>query len=128
MYKLKNSKTDGKSRLDTWDKCLGLVHWDDPEGWNEEGGGRWGSGWGTHVSPWLIHINVWQKPLQYCEVISLQLIKINEKKLRVHISWFHLGCTIVLWFVWCSGKRIHQPMQETEEMQFQAMDQEDPLQ
>ena len=19
--------------------CLGLVHWDDPEGWNEEGGG-----------------------------------------------------------------------------------------
>ena len=45
-------------------------------------GGRWegGSGWGTHVNPWLIHINVWQKPLQYCKVISLQLIKINEKK------------------------------------------------
>ena len=21
-------------------KCLGLVHWDDPEGWNGEGGGR----------------------------------------------------------------------------------------
>ena len=20
--------------------CLGLVHWDDPEGWNREGGGR----------------------------------------------------------------------------------------
>ena len=20
--------------------CLGLVHWDDPEGWNGEGGGR----------------------------------------------------------------------------------------
>ena len=32
------------------------------------------SGWGTHVvHPWLIHINVWQKPLQYCKVISLQL-------------------------------------------------------
>ena len=31
-------------------------------------GGRWegGSGWGTHVNPWLIHVNVWQKPLQYC--------------------------------------------------------------
>ena len=44
--------------------------------------GRWegGSGWGTHVSPWLIYVNVWQKPLQYCKVISLQLIKINEKK------------------------------------------------
>ena len=40
----------------------------------------WGSGWGTNVNPWLIHVNVWQKPLQYCKVISLQLIKINEKK------------------------------------------------
>ena len=38
-----------------------------------------GSGWGTHVNPWLIHVNVWQKPLQYCKVISLQLVKINEK-------------------------------------------------
>ena len=28
--------------------------------------GRWegGSGWGTHVNPWLIHFNVWQNPLQ----------------------------------------------------------------
>ena len=45
-------------------------------------GGRWEgeSGWGTHVNPWLIHVNVWQKPLHYCKVISLQLIKINEKK------------------------------------------------
>ena len=41
-----------------------------------------GSGWGIHVNPWLIHVNVWQKPLQYCKVISLQLIKINEKKKR----------------------------------------------
>ena len=30
-------------------------------------------------SPWLIHVNVWQKPLQYFKVISLQLININEK-------------------------------------------------
>ena len=44
--------------------------------------GRWegGSGWGIHVNPWLIHVNVWQKTIQYCKVISLQLIKINEKK------------------------------------------------
>ena len=26
---------------------------------------------------WLIHVNVWRKPLQYCKLISLQLIKIN---------------------------------------------------
>ena len=37
-----------------------------------------GIGWGTHVDPWLIHVNVWQEPLQYCKVISFQLI--NEKK------------------------------------------------
>ena len=44
-------------------------------------GGKWreGSGWGTHVNPWLIHVGVWQKPLQYFKVISLQLIKINGK-------------------------------------------------
>ena len=43
-------------------------------------GGKWegDSGWGTHVDPWLIHVNVWEEPLQYCKVISLQLIKINE--------------------------------------------------
>ena len=40
-----------------------------------------GLGWGTHVNPWLIHVSVWQNPLQYCKVISLQLIKINEKNL-----------------------------------------------
>ena len=39
-----------------------------------------GSGWGIHVNSWLILVNVWQKPLQYCKVISLQLIKINGKK------------------------------------------------
>ena len=38
--------------------CLGLVHWDDPEGWDGEGGGC--SGWGTHVHLWRIHVNVWQ--------------------------------------------------------------------
>ena len=43
-----------------------------------------GSGWGTRVSPWLIHVNVWQKPLQYYKVISLQLIKINEKEKKTN--------------------------------------------
>ena len=34
--------------------CSELVHWDDPEGWDG------GSGWGTYVHSWLIHVNVWQ--------------------------------------------------------------------
>ena len=48
--------------------------------------GRWegGSGWGTHVKPWLIHVNVWQTPLQYCKVISFQLIKINGEKVYMY--------------------------------------------
>ena len=37
----------------------------------------------------LIHVNVWQKPLQYCKVISLQLIKINEKKRKGKKSVFN---------------------------------------
>ena len=54
------------------------------------GGGRWegGSGWGTHVNPWLIHVNVWQKPLQYCKVISLQLIKIIGVKKKDTFLFF----------------------------------------
>ena len=53
--------------------CSGLVHSNDHEGWDGEGC----SGWGIHVHPWLIHVNVWQKPLQYYKVISLQLKLIN---------------------------------------------------
>ena len=46
--------------------CLVLVHWDDPEGWDgrEVGGG---SGWGTHVHPWQIQVNVWQNQ---CNVVK----------------------------------------------------------
>ena len=51
-----------------------------PRGMGWRGRREGGSGWGTHANPWLIHVNVWQKPLQYCKVISLQLIKINGKK------------------------------------------------
>ena len=46
-------------------------------------GGRWkgGSGWGTHVHPWLIYVNVWQKTPQYCKLISLQLKFLNKGKM-----------------------------------------------
>ena len=55
---------------------------------------RWkgGLGWGIYINPWLIHVNVWQNPLQYCKVISLQLIKINGKKRAsiLHCSAFFM--------------------------------------
>ena len=42
--------------------CLGLVHWDDPQGWCGEEGGRREevSGWGAHVYLWRIRFDVWQ--------------------------------------------------------------------
>ena len=48
-----------------------LVHWDNPEGWDGEGGVRGVQDGGTHVHPWMIHVDVWQKPPQYCKVIRL---------------------------------------------------------
>ena len=39
--------------------CSGLVHWDDPEGWYREGGGR-GVQDGERVYLWRIHVDVWQ--------------------------------------------------------------------
>ena len=41
--------------------CLGLVHWDDPEGQDEDGVGS-GVQDGEHMYTWLIHENVWQPP------------------------------------------------------------------
>ena len=43
---------------------------------------RGGMGWevggrskreGTYVHLWLIHVDIWQKPTQYCKAIILQL-------------------------------------------------------
>ena len=46
--------------------CIGKTQRDGME--REVGGGI---GMGTQVNPWLIHVSVWQKPLQYCKVINL---------------------------------------------------------
>ena len=73
MYTLKG-ETDHQPRLDAWDKCSGLVHGEDPEGLGGEGGGRGDQdGEYMYIQGWFM----WQKPLQYCKVISLQLIKKN---------------------------------------------------
>ena len=59
--------------------CLGLVHWDNPEGWYGEGGGRreGGSGWETRVYLWRIHVDIWQN--QY-NTVKLK----KKKKTEVH--------------------------------------------
>ena len=48
---------------------LGLVHWDDPEGWFGEGGGR-GVQDGEHVYTCGAFLSMYGKTIQYCKVIS----------------------------------------------------------
>ena len=50
--------------------CSGLVHWDDPEGWDREGGGR-GFRMGNTCTPMVNSCQRMAKPIQYCKVISL---------------------------------------------------------
>ena len=50
--------------------CLGLKHWDDPEGWYGEGGGRRVQDGETHVYLWQIHFDIWQN--QY------NIVKLNK--------------------------------------------------
>ena len=45
-----------------------LVLCDNLEGWCGEGGGWEVQEGGTYIYLWLIHVDVWQKPSEYCEV------------------------------------------------------------
>ena len=86
-YSLKSShpRLLPQSRSDVWVRVLraGAPGWP----WGMRWGGWWegSSGWGTHVHPWLIHVNVWQNPPQYCKVIRLQL---RLKKSRESKLWW----------------------------------------
>ena len=48
--------------------CLGPVHWDNPEGWYGEGGGRRVQD-GEHVYLGRIHFNIWQNQ---CNIVKLK--------------------------------------------------------
>ena len=72
-----------------------------PRGMGCGGRREGGSGWGIHVNPWLIHVSVWQKPLKYCKVVSLQLVKINGGKKE---QWLSHGEDRLWARLWCMGK------------------------
>ena len=57
--------------------CLGLVHWDDTEGWYGEGGGF---RMGNTCIPVADSCQCMAKPPQYYKVISLQLNKLKKEK------------------------------------------------
>ena len=52
--------------------------------------GRWegGSGWGTHVNPWLFHFNIWQNPPQIKKKKNIK--KKKERKKEMLPRW-HIG-------------------------------------
>ena len=56
-----------------------MPYCDNLEGWDEVGGGGRFKREGTYVCLWLVHVDVWQKPTQDCNIIILQL-KIKLKK------------------------------------------------
>ena len=59
--------------------CLGLVHWDDPEGWYGEGGGRRIQD-GERVYLWWIHVDIWQNQYNIVKLKNkIKYIKIIKK-------------------------------------------------
>jgi len=49
------------------------VLWDNSEGWGREGVRKEIQDGEMDVHPWVIYVDVWQKPPQYCKEIILQL-------------------------------------------------------
>ena len=58
--------------------CLGLVHWDNPEGWYGEGGGRRVQDREHIYNLWQIHFDIWQN--QY------NIVKLNKIKLKKNVT------------------------------------------
>ena len=61
--------------------------------------GRWegGSGWGTHVNPWLFHFNVWQNPLQKKKKEKKRLFFLTESRFSSVwieiLPFYHVECS-----------------------------------
>ena len=64
--------------------CLGLVHWDDPEGWYGEGGEGGGLGMGNTCIPVADSFDIWQN--QYNIVKLKNKIKIKKKSTSVSLT------------------------------------------
>ena len=62
---------DDQVKFDAWSRELKAGALGQPREmvWGERLGA---SGWGAQVHAWVIQVNVWQKPPQYCKVIILQ--------------------------------------------------------
>ena len=75
--------------------CLGLVHWDDPEGWYAEGGERRVQD-GEHMYYlWRIHFDIWQN--QYNIVKFKNKIKLKKNNLEGCLVQGFLASLNTLW-------------------------------
>ena len=53
-------KIDNQSQFNEMNRAFKPVLWDNPEGWGGEGGRKGVQDEGTHMHPWLLHVDVWQ--------------------------------------------------------------------
>ena len=65
--------------------CLGLVHWDDPEGWYGEGGGF---RMGNTCIPVADSCLYMAKPIQYCKVKKKKTVR--KKKKNKTLPLYHI--------------------------------------
>ena len=79
-----------QSRFDTWFRMLGAG----ALGWPREmiWGLRWegGSGWGTHVHPWWIHVNLWQSQYNIAKLKKKHISLLNThtySQIHTHTNW-----------------------------------------
>ena len=66
---------DDQSKFDAWNRALKASALWQPRGKGWGGRSEEASGWGTHVHSWLIHVNIWQKPPQYCKIIQFSSVQ-----------------------------------------------------
>ena len=75
--------TETQIQWGSWQHCFLFFFLEEPKSWNCRRPSR-ACSWElnkkeSHVHPWLMHANVWQKSPQYCKVISLQLKFLKNK-------------------------------------------------
>ena len=81
MYIFPYVKLDSQWEFAVWCKKLKSELCDNLDGWDGIGGGKEVQEEGTYVYLWLIHVDVWKKPTQYCKTIIP--IKINKSTLKI---------------------------------------------
>ena len=68
--------------------CSGPVHWDDPEGWDGEGGGR-GDQDGEHIYTMADLCQYMTKLIQYFIIISQENINNLSERNEIQLSFVH---------------------------------------